>query len=53
MFFVESHYYGTVVRFLPICYDCGLGEESLVNNDNTGSETKFCNCIFNLSYMLQ
>ncbi len=32
---IEMQYYGTtLVRFPPICYHCGIGEESLVNNDS-------------------
>ncbi len=32
---IEPQYYGTtLVRFPPICYHCGIGEESLVNNDS-------------------
>ena len=31
---IEAQYYGAaLVSFPPICYHCGLGEESLVNND--------------------
>ena len=32
---IEAQYYGSVlVKFPPICYHCGLGEECLVNNDS-------------------
>ena len=32
---IETQYYGaTLVHFPPICYHCGMGEESLVNNDH-------------------
>ena len=31
---IESQYYSAVlVHFLPVCYYCGLGEESLVDNE--------------------
>ena len=29
-----SKHSATLVRFPPICYHCGMGEESLVNNDH-------------------